>query len=29
MKRVRAEALDLDWIFKHDNAKVMLKLLTN
>jgi hypothetical protein len=29
LKRVKAVALDLDWIFKHNNIKVLLKLLTN
>lgn len=27
LKRVQLEALDFDWIFDEDNAKVLLKLL--
>jgi hypothetical protein len=27
-KRVRVEAIDFDWIFKHDNAANLMRLLT-
>ena len=29
MRRVTVEALDFDWIFEHDNAKILLAVLAN